>query len=91
MSTHKSFVTGVLGAVVPTVNLREGGLNLSNDPLNMDADTLPVTDNNDPLYVKPDSPLMVFAVPVAVTTKLSVLLLMVTDAPLVPLVPLEPV
>jgi hypothetical protein len=51
----------------------------------------PLTAKVSPLYVKPDSPLMVFAVPVAVTTKLSVLLLMVTDAPLVPLVPLEPV
>ena len=49
MSTHKSFVTGLDGAVVPTVNLRDDGLNRSNEPLNMDADTLPVTESNDPL------------------------------------------
>lgn len=41
--------------------------------------------------VSPDSPFNVFAVPVAVTTKLSVLLLMVTPTPFAPLVPDEPV
>lgn len=43
MSTHKSFVAGLDGAVVPTVIRSADGLNRSSDPLNTDADTVPNT------------------------------------------------
>ena len=69
MSTQRSNVTGLVGAVVPTVSLTDGGVKFANDPVYPpDADTVPVIFNNDPSNVRFASPLMVFAVPVPVNT-----------------------